>query len=680
MFTYPNQEIHLTTQTTQIMHTAPARSRFASLVLALFTLLAIASPAPAQMDLFGGTAGPPGAGESPVEVSFLASTETARPGDQIVVAVIINHDTKWHTWPRAPFEGEADVLPEDIASFALRTEINPGQAPAGLLVGPTQWPETSLNPVPNVTAGGTIDVPSYAGRAIAYIPILVADDAAPGEFTLPIDVFFQACDDTTCLPPEDASFTLTVSVAADTAAATATGEDFAGFEASIFAEIAAGTATAQAAAEVPAATRSFLGVELPNLGGFAGVLLTALLAAIGGLVLNLTPCVLPVIPIKVMTISQHAGTPGKSLVLGLWMALGVIAFWVGIGLPVAFLTSVTDPSRVFGIWWVTLGIGLIIGVMGVGIMGLFVINLPQKVYMVNPKADSAWGSFVFGVMTAVLGLPCFGFVAGALLAGAATLPPAVILTIFFALGLGMASPYLVMSAKPSLVDKIPRTGPASELVKQVMGLLLMAAAAYFIGSGILALLKGGTDPLAWWSTIVHWWAVALFGVAAGGWLAWQTFTITKKLPRRAFFGIVGLIVAATPIAYAADITSKARENFWVPFSQDQLVASVDSGNVVVIDFTAEWCLNCKALKAAVLTREPVKSQLLGSGVVPMVADLTSTKAPGWDKLSDLGQAGIPLLVVYGPGLDRPWMSNAYTTEQVMDAIERARGTAASAAR
>jgi thiol:disulfide interchange protein len=110
--------------------------------------------------------------------------------------------------------------------------------------------------------------------------------------------------------------------------------------------------------------------------------------------------------------------------------------------------------------------------MGIGIMGLFTIQLPAAVYAVNPKAETAWGSFLFGVMTAVLGLPCFGFVAGALLAGAATLPASTVMLVFASIGVGMAAPYLVLSAKPSLLRHLPRTGPASELVKQVMGLLL----------------------------------------------------------------------------------------------------------------------------------------------------------------------------------------------------------------
>ena len=190
------------------------------------------------------------------------------------------------------------------------------------------------------------------------------------------------------------------------------------------------------------------------------------------------------------------------------MAIGVVAFWAGIGIPAALFTAAADPSRIFGIWWLTLGIGLLIALMGVGIMGLFTIQLPAAAYAVNPKADTAWGSFLFGVMTGVLGLPCFGFVAGALLAGSATLPPATIMIIFTSMGVGMAAPYLVLAAKPSLVERIPRTGPASELVKQVMGLLLLAAAAYFIGSGLIALVI----DYPYLAKQLHWWVVALCAV------------------------------------------------------------------------------------------------------------------------------------------------------------------------
>jgi thiol:disulfide interchange protein len=358
------------------------------------------------------------------------------------------------------------------------------------------------------------------------------------------------------------------------------------------------------------------------------------------------------------------------------MALGVFAFWFGIGLPVAFLTSVTDPSQVFGIWWVTLGIGLVIAIMGVGIMGLFEIKLPDTIYGINPKADSSGGSFLFGMMTAVLGLPCFGFIAGGLLAGAATMPAVNILTVFGSIGIGMAAPYLVLAAKPNWVAFIPRTGPASELVKQVMGLLLFAAAAFFIGSGIMAIIK--SDPvraaqLPIWLRVAQWWAVTFFAAAAGFWLVWRTFRISRKIAPRVVFLVVGLVISSVAVGFAAQQTNKAMNDIWTPYTDDILAGALDDGSVVVVDFTADWCLNCLALKAGVLDVNPVHDELVSAGVVPLMADLTSKKAPGWDKLRALGQTGIPLLMIDGPGLDEPWLSNGYTPGQVMDAIERARG-------
>ncbi|MEO1511577.1 MAG: cytochrome c biogenesis protein CcdA, partial [Planctomycetota bacterium] len=426
-------------------------------------------------------------------------------------------------------------------------------------------------------------------------------------------------------------------------------------------------------------SRSWFGIEIGSLG-IVGLALGGIL---GGLVLNLTPCVLPVIPIKVMTLSQHAGENRmRAFSLGLWMAIGVVAFWVGIGLPVAFAAGFTDPSMIFGIWWVTAGIGVIIAAMGVGIMGAFQINLPQKVYMVNPKADSPQGSFVFGVMTAILGLPCFGFVAGALLAGAATMPTGQIMTVFASIGVGMASPYLVLSVFPKLLNFIPRTGPASELVKQIMGLLLLAAAAYFIGSGAIGLageIKGDVSLLPWWGKMLHWWAVAGFALAAGIWLVARTIKITPKAPARLGAAVLALIVSGSATAYVAGATIDARNNFWVPFSEESLADARADGKTVVIDFTAEWCLNCKALKKAVLNVDPVKSMLRSDDVVAMTADLTSSKAPGWQKMADLGQTGIPLLVIYGPG-GEPWQSNAYTSDQVRSALAATGGETRVSAR
>ena len=649
-------------------------STLASLVTPLLALILLgpAAAASAQGGFGGADPFAQASDEPVVTLSALPSRETVRPGDQLTLAVVMEFVDGWHAWPSA----DQDVLPDGFG-FAIRTSAALAETPGWIeAVGRTQWPEPHDALVADPSGGGTVSVPTYSDTSVVYLPLLVSADAEPGAYELAVDVVYQACNDRTCAAPASERFTVSITV--DPSATSEAAPDvFAGFDASVYADLTSGTSVAAAAQSV-GAERSFFGLTLPSADGALGVVITALLAAVGGFILNLTPCVLPVIPLKIMAISQHASTPGKSFVLGVWMSLGVVAFWAGIGLPVAFFASVADPSQIFGVWWVTLGIGLLIGVMGVGIMGVFTITLPQKVYLINPKADSAHGSFLFGVMTAVLGLPCFGFVAGALLAGSATMPPALIMTIFTSMGVGMALPYFVLSAKPSLVDSIPRTGPASELVKQVMGLLLIAAAAYFAGSGIIGFLSERPElarSMPWWGKVVHWWAVALSVAAAGVWLLWRTVRITKSLPRRAVFSLIAVALSASAVAYAADVTDKAKHDFWVPFDDTELAAALAADQVVVVDFTAEWCLNCKALKAAVLTREPVVGELLGSGVTPMVADLTSAKAPGWDKLRELGQTGIPALAVFGPGFPdgQPWIANGYTSDNVLDALERARG-------
>lgn len=651
----------------------------------LAVLLSVAGEAAAQ---------PPMMGEGRAAVSVQWSHDAYLPGQRGALAVIFDIQPRWHIYGgRGTPDAPDGYIPTTI-------DIT---WPEGWTPGAMRWP--AVHTVLFGPPGSQESLKVYEGRTVVVVPFAVGDSVSPGTAVVAVTAGYQACDDQVCEMPRTDTVDETVRVApsgtalnanpdpalAALFAAALEGEGPATEGASETAKPTSaqsgGPSPAPATSGAAASSRKFFGIPLPQPGGTANLALLALLSALGGFILNLTPCVLPVIPIKIMTILQHAGHPGRTFMLGVWMALGVIAFWAGIGLPVAFISGVGDPSRIFGIWWLTLGIGLLIALMGVGVMGLFTIQLPQSVYAVNPRADTAWGSFLFGVMTAVLGLPCFGFVAGALLVGVAAMPSGTIMTIFTSLGVGMALPYLVLSARPSLLESIPRTGPASELVKQIMGLLLLAAAAYFVGSGLIALV----NEHPYLSRQLHWWTVALLGAVAGLWLIVRTFQITPRTGPRLFFTAAGLVIGSAAAIYAIDATGKARAdweirqkalaesggaayvhgvwNNWTPAAFEKARAD---GHIVVLDFTAEWCLNCKIIKAAVLNKDPVRTELNSDDVVKFTVDNTSTTAPGWKFMADLGQSGIPLLAIYTPGRDDPWLSNAYTAQQVMDAIAAAR--------
>jgi thiol:disulfide interchange protein len=632
-----------------------------------------------------------------VTVSAKASGDTFVSGQRGFVVVVLDHGHELHSWPSI----DQDVLPPEIAEFAIRTKVRIENLPEFITVGPVQWPDPKPALVPDVTGSGegSVEALTYKDRAVLYLPFLVAMDAPIGEVGLKVVVELQACDENTCYIPQFDVNIVDVSITTE-AGGQLVDPDFEGFDASVFDRADFGPSAATkvetdktADAEAVYAGAKFLGlVSLPAPGSSGFLLAIAFAGMIGGFVLNLTPCVLPVIPIKILTLNKHAGENRKrAAYLGVWMAVGVVAFWTLLSIPVLSIKWLADPSVIFGIWWITGGIGLVLFFAAAGSMGLFHFKLPQNAYKFNPSAENAFGSLMFGMMTAVLGLPCFGFIVGGLLPAATTTGSFVVVTMFFSIGVGMALPYLVLSAFPRLLKHVPKTGPASDLVKQVMGLLLMAAGAYFIGSGVLVLVA----EMPHLAKVLHWWAAGLFVVATGVWLVYRTVRITKKVLPRVVFTVVSLLLAAAGIMLAQNQTAQAYERWeqkeaahqkqlvaggystgaWNEYSQEMFDKARSDGKVVVLDFTAEWCLNCKALKAAVLNVEPVKGRLLEEDVVAFEVDLTARSAPGWAKLRELGQTGIPTLAVFGPGLPGgPWIANVYSSGQVVSALENAVGT------
>ncbi|MCP4743195.1 MAG: hypothetical protein GY871_13375, partial [Actinomycetales bacterium] len=207
---------------------------------------------------------------------------------------------------------------------------------------------------------------------------------------------------------------------------------------------------------------------------------------------------------------------------------------------------------------------------------------------VQTSHDTLGGSFVFGIMTAILSTPCTAPLMGAAAAWATTQSPGTVLTVFGSIGTGMAIPYLILSAFPDLVKKMPRTGKASEVVKQVMGLLLLAAGVYFVGSGISGLTVVPGEP----PSRIYWWFVTAAALASGVWLLVQTWRIADRWTPRIVFTVVGGFITSLSIWVGLTMTAKGPID-WVYYTPERFANAVAEDKVVVLDFTAEWCLNCK---------------------------------------------------------------------------------------
>ena len=606
--------------------------------------------------------------DTKVSVKAASALLKAAPGDTFPIAVEFDIAPEWHVWTS---ESQVRGLPKGMTTFdgAVYTAIDVAADPAAaatVAVADIQWP--APHGVKADLGEGEQTFAVYEGKAVAFVPVVLGASAS-GTVTFRITVDFQACS-TTCLAPASVERTVTVEVAPGARESAGPGETpmFAGFDATVFGRIGANPAAggAGATARAKPITVPLFGWDFeldPEGAAFLPIML--LLAFVGGGILNFTPCVLPVIPLKVMGLAgAAAGDRRRTFMLGLAMTAGVVGFWLALGLLLSSVKGFEQSNQLFQYPAFTIGVGVFIALMAIGMAGFFSVGLPQWVYAIEPKHESIGGSVMFGVMTAVLSTPCTAPLMGAAAGWAVTTKSAsTIMLVFFTIGLGMGTPYLVLSAYPQLARKLPKSGPASDVLKQVMGLLLLAAAIYFIGAGINGLLE---EPIT-----LHWWLIGITGAAAGAWLVRRTLQIAKSGTAKATFVAVGLFIAAVSLAIPPTLTHERLP--WRKYSEAALVEAGKAGKVVVLDFTAEWCLNCKTFEKTILESDSVALVLNEPDVALLKADITSKSAPGTAKLAELGRVTIPLLVVYAPNGTEVFKSEAYTREQVIEAVRKAQG-------
>ena len=576
------------------------------------------------------------------------SVDRARPGDTVALAVVIDIKEGYHINADA-----GQIKPfEDFKPYP--TSIRVLAASEGVSIASARYP--GAKPVKVEYASG--DLMSFEGHTIIYLSIKLDEQLAPGSVSIDIRVEYQACSDRFCLFPEKKSLNATLAVAeSDTPVSKINSELFADMNRSVGNSATEGV------------DFSLFGWQfsINPASGFGRIMLL-IVAAFGGMLLNLTPCVLPLIPIKIISLSHAAQDRKRCLLLGTVMSLGVLTFWAGLGVLIALVSDFTATNQLFQYPFFTILVGSIIGIMALGMFGFFSLRLPQFIYMINPEQDSLLGSFALGILAAVLSTPCTAPFMGAAAAWAATQTPLITLSTFTAIGGGMALPYLLLSAFPNLVDRMPKAGPSSELIKQVMGLFMLAAAAYFLGVGISALLSSPPNP----PSKLFWWPVMILVAAGGAWLAIRTLQLASRKATQTIFVGLGLVLIALPIWGAVRLSDKGPID-WVHYTPTRFESAIEQKKAVVMDFTAEWCLNCKALEESVLHDRRVIDALAQTNVVPIKVDITGRNPAGKAKLKEAGSLTVPLLVVYSPSGQPVFKSDFYTVDQVLDAVDKALG-------
>jgi len=392
---------------------------------------------------------------------------------------------------------------------------------------------------------------------------------------------------------------------------------------------------------------------------------------LGGAILNLMPCVLPVISLKIFGFVQQAGqSRRKILQSGLAFAAGIFVWFIGLALLLITLKAAghqitwafqfTNPYFVFGM-------SVLVLVFALNLFGVFEISLPQSAtrgMLGAGGGEGLAGSFFQGVFATILATPCTAPYLGTALGFAFAQSSLIIFAMFLSIAAGMALPYVLLCAQPAWLRFLPKPGPWMVRVKQFMGFLLLGTLLfllYVLGA------QRGIDGLIWASCF-------LLAVSIACWMKGVFITPNATGPTRAV--VLLLIVLLVGGSGAYFIGDKFRSSQpvalgsesagdWHPFSAERLQSELEQDRAVFVDFTAAWCLNCKFNEGHVLENAAVREAFQRHGVVKLKADWTNGDPTITKFLQQFGRVGVPFYVLYPGKSGEPIVFPELLTKSIM---------------
>lgn len=543
-------------------------------------------------------------------------------------------------------------LYRDRSRFVLQAD--------GIAAAAPRWPK------------GVVHRDEHFGDVIVYFDAVDVElplrRTTPDAQTVVLRATFQGCQkDGICYPPMTRSVKIELprgEVRREAADAPATADAAAGRTvAEAIAELgddvtqttpSTGATTSDATTSVEAATATTDAAQggiatAPGDSRSADTLLAALaLALLGGLILNLMPCVLPVLSLKALGLAGSGESPARARAHALWYTAGVLSSFVALG---ALAMALRHAGQALG-WGfqlqqplVVAGLGLLMFVFGLSLSGVWHVG-GRWVGVGHGLANrgGAIGDFFTGMLAVVVAAPCTAPFMAPALGWAFAAPTGSALLVFAFLGLGLAMPFLLIGFVPALARRLPKPGAWMETFKQILAFPMYLTAIWLVW--VLAKQRG--------ADAVGWWALAALALAFAAW-AW-----THARANGTRWGRVAAILAVLATAWplyaiatlprddAARVQSTGVANA-VPFSEQRLADLRRSGRVVLVNMTADWCVTCKANEKAVFAREDFRRALEDTDAVYMVGDWTDVDPAITAYLQRYKAVGVPLYVVYPRG-------------------------------
>lgn len=534
--------------------------------------------------------------EQLVDAGFYTSFDNVYPGSEFKIAVKLDVKKPWHINSNKPKD-----------DFLIGTSVTFGNE-GRFSVSNITYPEAedikfSFSETPVSVFEGTV-----------YVAALVTADSTlePGEYELPVSIEYQACNDASCMPPDVIDTVITVNIVSkETPVNEINTEVFSKVNISYSSDTEAGE------------EEGSLAQTLEN----SGLFLSLLFVFLGGLALNLTPCVYPLIPITIGYFGgQSEGSTGKLFMLGLFYVLGMALTYSVVGV----VTSLS--GAVFGTLMqnpiVVIVIAGILFALALSMFGLYEFKMPDKwVIKAGGARSGVVGAFFMGLTMGIVAAPCIGpFVLGLVTAVAAKGDPFYGFMMFFFLALGLGTPYLILAVFSGKIKSLPRAGFWMEAVKHIFGFILVGMAIYFLLPILPKSFSGYVLPI--------------YMILASAYILFVDKLANDVKGFRVFKIVFSLVVMAVAIWMLWPVEKLSPD--WQKFETSAYESSVENGEKMIIDFYADWCVPCKELDALTFSDERVieKSKEFTNYKVDMTKSASETTEQIRQKFNIIGMPTI----------------------------------------